>query len=109
MIRNKKLEISSQIVDEVKKNILENNLIQNEEKIVVAVSGGPDSMCLLEVLKYLQSVLKDTNKISYDLVVAHVNHGIREESNQEKIYVEKKCNELDIPLDRKSTRLNSSH
>src|SRR5574344_16496 len=98
MIRNKKLEISSQIVDEVKKNILENNLIQDGEKIVVAVSGGPDSMCLLEVLKYLQSVLKDTNKSSYDLVVAHVNHGIREESNQEKIYVEKKCNELDIPF-----------
>ena len=38
------------IIDIVNNNIVENNLISRGDRVVVAVSGGPDSMCLLDVL-----------------------------------------------------------
>ena len=45
------------ILDKVKNNIIENELIKNGDKIVVAVSGGPDSMCLLDTLNKLKEEL----------------------------------------------------
>lgn len=80
------------ILDIVKNNILENGLINNGDKIVVAVSGGPDSMCLLDTLNKLQK------ELSFSICVAHVNHGIRKESDDEKVYVENYCNKYDIPF-----------
>ena len=65
--------------------IKENNLIEDKDVIVVAVSGGPDSMALLSCLINL----KEKNLINYEkLVVAHVNHMIRKESKEETEYVE---------------------
>ena len=65
--------------------IKENNLIEDKDVIVVAVSGGPDSMALLSCLINL----KNKNLINYEkLVVAHVNHMIRKESKEETEYVE---------------------
>lgn len=97
MIREK-LNIEDKIKNEVLKNIIENNLIQNNDKIVVGVSGGPDSMCLLNVLKDLKEKLENEYSINYKLVVAHINHGIRKESNDEKIYVENFCKKINIPF-----------
>ncbi len=101
-MRNKNINLENnkliEIEKEVEKNILENNLIENNDKIIVAVSGGPDSMCLLNVLIDLKNKLKEKNKINFDLIVAHVNHGIREESELEKVYVENYCNEKIIPF-----------
>ena len=53
--------------------------------IVAAISGGPDSMLLIELfLKYRK--LNDFN-----LIVAHVNHNLRDESVKEKEDLEKYC------------------
>ena len=98
MIKDERLNICENIQKEVTKNIVENRLIQNNDKIVVAVSGGPDSMCLLTVLVSLQDVFIKRYGINYELVVAHVNHSIRSESDSEKLYVENTCNELNIPF-----------
>ena len=54
------------------KNILDN--IDFSNYIVIGVSSGPDSMCLLDILQ------NKTNKI----VVCHINHNIREESHEEE-------------------------
>ena len=78
------------IIDIVNNNIVENNLISRGDRVVVAVSGGPDSMCLLDVLYKLKE------KLDIELEVAHVNHGIRKESDDEKIYVENYCKERGI-------------
>lgn len=67
------------LLEDVKNNILEYNLIQDKDKIIVGVSGGPDSMFLLHVLYTLQSVLKKEN-IEYLIEVAHINHKIRKEA-----------------------------
>lgn len=80
------------IINIVKENIINNNLIKENDKVIVAVSGGPDSMCLLDTLNRLKDELK------FSLVVAHVNHGIRKESDDEKIYVEKYCKARNIPF-----------
>ena len=61
------------------------NLNINSEYIVVAVSGGPDSMFLLKILIDLQS------KINKKIVVAHVHHNIRPESDYEANMVKKNC------------------
>ena len=94
MIKKKELSISEYIKNEVINNITNNNLIVDGDKIVVAVSGGPDSMCLLNVLNDIKSLLKLEYNISYSLIVAHVNHGIRKESESEKEYVESFCKKL---------------
>ncbi len=46
-------------------------LFKPKEKIIIAASGGPDSMCLLDLLRKLQPRLK------LQLIVAHVNYGLR--------------------------------
>lgn len=80
------------IINSVKNNIVNNNLIKKNDKVIVAVSGGPDSMCLLDCLYKLKEELE------FEIIVAHVNHGIREESEQEKIYVEDYCKKRNIPF-----------
>ena len=80
------------IINIVKNNIVENSLVKKGDKIVVAVSGGPDSMCLLDTLYRLK------DELEFSILVAHVNHRIRIESDLEKEYVEKYCKERNIPF-----------
>ena len=65
-------------------NFIKNN-IKDNSKVVVATSGGPDSMCLLSLL----CDLKDEKKL--DIIVAHVNHKIRKESDEEALMVQDYC------------------
>lgn len=67
--------------------IQKHNLIKNGEKIVVGVSGGPDSIALLNALLEL----KRQGKIQCDIVVCHVNHMIREEAGEDERFVEDFC------------------
>ena len=96
MVRNSRDLKNISLEDKVYDTIVKNDLIKNGDKIVVAVSGGPDSMCLLNVLNNLKEQFKKYNNIDYSLVVAHVNHMIREESEDEKVYVEQYCKRLGI-------------
>lgn len=66
------------------------NLINKGDRIVIGVSGGPDSITLLNVLNNLKNVL------GCKLYVAHVNHQIREEAEAETEYVIDFCNRLGI-------------
>lgn len=95
-MRKSDLDVVKNIRNKIKENILNYNLIENNDKVVVAVSGGPDSMCILDCLINLREVFLKKYNISYKLVVAHVNHMIREESKQEKVYVENFCKENNL-------------
>jgi tRNA(Ile)-lysidine synthase len=79
--------LENKILETIKKF----NLIEEKDKIVVAVSGGPDSMCLLDNLNCLKNYLK------IEIVVAHVNHMMREEAEDETKYVKNYCNNNGIP------------
>lgn len=77
--------------EKVLKTIHEYNLIANNENIVVGVSGGKDSMALLYMLLYVKKHIKDFN-----IIVAHVNHGVREEALHDQLFVKKKAEELGL-------------
>lgn len=63
-------------------------LLKDNDIIVVAISGGPDSMCLLHLLESLKLDLK--------IIVAHVNHKLREESLEEAEFVESFAKDNDL-------------
>jgi tRNA(Ile)-lysidine synthase len=72
--------------------IQEHQLISGSEKLVVAVSGGADSVCLLHILVRLQKELK------VKLHIAHLNHQLRgAESEADASYVADLARQLAIP------------
>ena len=76
----------------VLETISKSNLIEDGESIVVGVSGGPDSITLLDILIKLQKDIK------FKIVVAHINHMIRDDADEDQKYVEKYCKNNNIPL-----------
>lgn len=58
------------------------NLWQKGSKIVLGVSGGPDSVCMLDIFMKLK------DKYDLDLIVAHVNYGLRgKDSDRDEKFV----------------------
>ena len=88
------------IKEKVEKTILKYDLIENGDKIILGVSGGPDSMCMLNILKGLQNT--NLKKLNYEIIVAHVNHMIREEAIEDEKYVEEYCKKNNIEFYSKS-------
>lgn len=76
--------------EEVLKTITKYNLIQSGDKIVLAVSGGPDSLFMLNILNKLKT------KMNFEIVVCHVNHMIREEASEDERFVKNYCKEIGI-------------
>ena len=90
--------MKSDIIEkEVIKTIVDNKLIEPNDKIVLAVSGGPDSICMLDIINKLRK-----REIDCQIVVAHVNHLIREEAQEDEKYVQKICEEKGIEFYSKS-------
>jgi tRNA(Ile)-lysidine synthase len=75
--------------------IKEHSLIEAGDRIVVAVSGGPDSLCLLHLLNRISS------SISFDLVVAHMNHSMRPEADDEADMVQDLAAAFSLPFYKK--------
>src|SRR5690554_5229547 len=81
------------LVVQTARTIHEEGLLHSGDKVIVAVSGGPDSMALLHVLHRLSEAY------NYHLIVAHVNHQLRgAESDQEAEGVERYASMLHIPF-----------
>lgn len=93
------------IIDTIKKY----HLIENGDKLVVGVSGGPDSICLLNNLYEIRKCphltpepVGPVGPLEFDIVVAHVNHMIREEANEDEAYVKRFCEKNGIEFFAKS-------
>lgn len=80
--------------------IEKNELFEKNEKIVVGVSGGADSVCLLSLL------CKYREEMDFDMTVVHVNHGIRSEASEDAQFVEKLCREYKVPFVLKAVLVN---
>jgi tRNA(Ile)-lysidine synthase len=79
------------MIHAVKAYVAEQELINPGGKVIAAVSGGPDSMALLHILRDLSL------ELDFSIVAAHVNHGLRPQAVQEQEFVEKQCRRWQIP------------
>ncbi len=71
--------------------IEENELLNKGDKVLVGLSGGPDSVCLLHLL----NTIKD--KYSLEIGAAHINHMLRgKEAMIDEEYAKKLCETLNI-------------
>jgi tRNA(Ile)-lysidine synthase len=85
----KKVSLESKVIDFVQRH----SLIQRKERVVVGVSGGADSVCLLHILAEWQG------RLGIRLHVAHLNHEIRgAESQADSEYVSNLAGSLRIPI-----------
>ncbi len=82
----------SNIRSRIKEHIEKNRMINPGDRVLAAVSGGADSMCMLDVLLNL------ADTIGYEIGVVHVNHGFRPEAADEAEYVGQFCEERGIPF-----------
>lgn len=81
------------MIEKVEKFCLEYNLYKEHDKLVIACSGGPDSMAIVDILRRLQ------NKYDLKLYVAHAEHGIRQESSlRDAQYVKEYCLKYNLPF-----------
>ncbi len=75
----------------VRKAIKDAAMLEREDHVLVAVSGGPDSVALLQVLFLLSA------EYQLRLTVAHLNHGLRgEEAKKEQEFVSLLCSGMGI-------------
>lgn len=99
------------MIDKVKAFINDNKLIQKCDKILVALSGGPDSICLLNILNSFKE------EFDIEIAAAHINHMLRgEESIKDEEYSREMCKKLNIEfysiqidIDKISKEKNISH
>ncbi len=80
------------ILDKVKETIKRYNLLDKGDKIIIGVSGGPDSLALL----YLLNSMKKELKIS--LHIAHLDHSLRKDSYKDREFVENVTRKLKLPV-----------
>ena len=80
------------IEKEVLNTIKKYNLINQNEKIICGVSGGPDSICMLDILRKINK----EGKINFEIIVCHINHLIREEAIEDEEYVVNYCKKNNI-------------
>ena len=81
------------MINKVLNYITENKMIIKGDKVLIALSGGPDSVAMLHVLYLLQ------NKLGFTCFAAHVNHCLRgEEADKDEAYASDLCESLNIPL-----------
>lgn len=62
--------------------------LDRDKPIVVGVSGGPDSLCLFDLLR----------RCEYKTIVAHMNHGLRQAADEEELRLKSTVSMLGIPF-----------
>lgn len=80
---------------QVEAYIKRHQLLKKNATVIVAVSGGPDSLCLLHILYRLQ------DSYNLKLVVAHLNHGLRPEAAEEAQAVEELARDYSVCFEKK--------
>ncbi len=83
-------------LEKVRAFILKNRLLLKGDTVIVAVSGGPDSLCLLHILHQLLP------EFDLKLVAAHLNHCLRPEAEQEAKAVEKISAKWSLPFETRA-------
>lgn len=81
--------------------IEDNSMISKGDRVLVALSGGPDSVCLLALLNELKDIL------NIEIFAAHLNHCLRgKEADKDQDYAKGLCEEVGIPFFEKKEDIN---
>lgn len=89
------------MIDKVIETIENNSMFNMGDRVVVAVSGGPDSICLLHLLNSIKG------RFSIEICAAHVNHCLRgAEADADEEFVREFCKQLDIEFYVKRVDIN---
>lgn len=89
------------LISKVEAYINQNKMFEKGQKILVALSGGPDSICLMHILINLK------DKYKLQLYAAHVNHMLRgAEAEEDENYVKQFCTKNDVKLFVKRVDIN---
>lgn len=87
-----KTQTENKILDTIK----EKKLINEGDSVLVALSGGADSVALLYILHAL------SEKLNINISAAHVHHGIRgAEADNDALFCESLCKDMNIPFFKK--------
>lgn len=90
----------SNVVQKVRDSIERYRMISRGDAVLAAVSGGPDSVCMLHVLNGLK------DELGFDLIVAHLDHTFRgEESRSDAEFVTKLAGALGLPCRSKAVNV----
>lgn len=68
------------------------SLVPKGSRVLVAVSGGADSVALLDLLRTAQ------DRLSITIAAFHLNHGLREQASRDEAFVRKLCKDWGIEL-----------
>ena len=77
-------------------NFIKNLDLNNDNYVIIGVSAGPDSMALLNMLQ---------KNLTCNLVCAHINHNVRNQSDEEELYLKEYCKKNHIIFE--STKIKS--
>lgn len=88
--------MKNKVIETIKKY----NLIENGDKIVLGVSGGPDSIAMLNILNEIK--MDEKIDLNFEIVVAHINHMIRKEAADDERFVKDFCKKKNIEFYAKS-------
>ncbi|MCI6552719.1 MAG: tRNA lysidine(34) synthetase TilS [Lachnospiraceae bacterium] len=80
------------IFSRVEAYVEQHGMLASRDHVVVGVSGGADSVCLLLMLCEL------SRRLELKLTAVHVNHGIRKEAAEDGEYVKELCEEKGVPF-----------
>ena len=79
------------VKDRIKETIDQHHLIERDDVVVLGISGGPDSLCLFQVLLDL------SKEMGFQLHGAHINHMFRPGAAEEdQVFVENLCGDNGI-------------
>ena len=79
----------AEIKEKVGRYIAAKNLFSNGDRLLVGLSGGADSVCLLTVM----------HELGYEIGAAHCNFHLRgSESDRDETFVRNLCGQMGIPL-----------
>lgn len=82
------------MINKIRRTIERHGLLRKGDRVLAAVSGGPDSVALLKILKALSDEGYDLS-----LAVAHLNHGLRgNESDHEEMFVSRLSASMAVPF-----------
>lgn len=88
-----------QMYQRVKSYIEEHHMLEKQDRVIVGVSGGADSVCLLFMLTKLREERRENGEGTLEITAVHVHHGLRGDSaDADERYVRKICDEWNVPL-----------